>query len=209
MIQSVELAVGVHSEVAGVTVDRHDRSRGQGDGSRAGRIHILATDTAHRQLITLRIAVVTKDVVAHRDVISNLTNIIVLGYRRIVHARHRDRHRGFVRAAVAVRDGVREGVDALLALVERVELTVGIVRVLSRRAHAHNRSRWQRCNRHARRLVRHHAALHQRHHHSVALRVAVVRRQAVAHRGAWQGRLGVILGIRRRVVARQGQRYDR
>ena len=49
----------------------------------------------------------------------------------ITHARHQNHHRRQVGTLLAVGDGVREGIDAVVATIQRLKLPVGVVRVVS------------------------------------------------------------------------------
>ena len=63
--------------------------------------------------------------------------------RRVIQARKQNRRRHQVGATLAVHDGVREGVDALVATIQRLELVVGVVRVVSVLFDRQHAPRWQ------------------------------------------------------------------
>ena len=62
-----------------------------------------------------------------------ITNLILAQRQRqidpgdFIHPSDRDRHRGGVRTAVAVTDGVAEGVGVLIAYIQVFELVIGVV----------------------------------------------------------------------------------
>ena len=100
-------------------------------------------------VIVLWIAVVHQGIVAERQFLAarHIPRVhVILFHRRAIHIRHQDYPRGFIDAALAIRDGVREGIHALIGIVQRVEMAAGIVlvSVLSRLAHGHHRSRRKR-----------------------------------------------------------------